>query len=228
MTQTDYYLTVTGISKSFMQGDQKIQVLKNLDLNVRRGESIAILGRSGSGKSTLLSLLCGLDRPEEGDISLAQTWFSSLKEEDLTLFRGRKMGIIFQQFHLLPHLTAVENVSLALEILGDKDAGPKALKALEQVGLLHRKDHLPLKLSGGEKQRVAIARAMVIQPDLLLADEPSGSLDESTGKDVMDLIFNLVKENQMSLVLVTHSQELANRCDKVLLLDEGQLKGINR
>lgn len=217
-------LEVSNIHKSFYQGNEIINILKGVQLQVSRGESVAILGKSGSGKSTLLSLLAGLDRADEGDLIFEGQSYKNLNEEDLTRFRGQRMGIIFQQFHLLPHLTALENVALAKEILGQENAFEEALQALVDVGLEHRKNHLPLKLSGGEKQRVAIARAMAVRPSLLLADEPSGSLDENTGSEVMSLIFKLVKSHKMSLILVTHGHELAKQCDRAHLLDEGQLK----
>lgn len=217
-------LYVEKLKKSFPQGAYVIEVLKGLGLELKKTESVAILGRSGSGKSTLLGLLAGLDRPDSGRVVFQSRDFSSLSEEDLTQFRGRHMGIIFQQFHLLPHLNALENVSLALEILGDsRDVETRAQKALEQVGLKNRSQHLPGQLSGGEKQRVAIARAIVIRPELLLADEPSGSLDEDTGREVMDLVFDLVEEKERALILVTHSLQLAKRCDRVFRLEHGIL-----
>lgn len=224
---SEVFLEARELHKSFYQGGQEIQVLKGLALAMKEGESVAVVGRSGSGKSTFLSLLSGLDRPDRGDLIYKNTSYNELKEEELTLFRGQHMGIIFQQFHLLPHLTAWENVSLALEILGHERAREEALEALEKVGLGHRRDHLPLKLSGGERQRVAIARAIAPKPSLLLADEPSGSLDEKTGEEVMGLIFELVAKEKMGLLLVTHDTELAQRCDRQLLLDDGQLKELN-
>lgn len=217
-------LLAQELKKSFFQGDQEIPILKGLNLKAEIGKSTAILGKSGSGKSTLLSLLAGLDKPDSGDLIFDGVSYASLNEEDLTLFRGQRMGIIFQQFHLLPHLSALENVSLAAEILNKPNARVLAQEALKKVGLSHRENHLPLKLSGGERQRVAIARALVIQPALLLADEPSGSLDEGTGREVMDLLFDLVRGEGTGLILVTHSLELAKCCDEILRLDDGVLK----
>jgi putative ABC transport system ATP-binding protein len=217
-------LKASGLRKSFFQGDLEIPILKGLNLEATTGKSVAILGKSGSGKSTLLSLLAGLDKPDQGDLIFDGVSYASMSEEELTLFRGQRMGIIFQQFHLLPHLSAVENVSLAAEILNRPNAHALALEALKKVGLSHRENHHPLKLSGGEKQRVAIARALVIRPSLLLADEPSGSLDEVTGAEVMDLLFELVQGEGTGLILVTHSLELAKRCDEILRLDDGVLK----
>lgn len=216
-------LEVQKINKSFQQGGQEIHILRDLSLSLEKGESVAVLGKSGSGKSTFLSLMSGLDRADSGDIIFDQKNFSSLGEEKLTQLRAQRIGIIFQQFHLLSHLSTLENVALPLEIAGDPNAFDKAVVALEKVGLQDRLTHLPGKLSGGEKQRVAIARAMVVSPELLLADEPSGSLDEVTGVEVMNLIFDLVKNNDMSMILVTHSLDLAKRCDRILRLDKGQL-----
>lgn len=216
-------LNVQAINKSFSQGPKTIHILKDLSLKVEKGQSIAVLGKSGSGKSTFLSLMSGLDRADSGEILFDGTDLCGLNEQQLTQLRARRIGIIFQQFHLLSHLTTLENVALPLEIAQDREAFSKAQKALEQVGLGDRLSHLPGKLSGGEKQRVAIARAMVIAPELLLADEPSGSLDETTGAQVMELIFDLVKNKRMSMILVTHSEELAKRCDYIYRLDHGQL-----
>jgi putative ABC transport system ATP-binding protein len=218
-------LNISGLSKSFVQGDRSINVLKDLSMELYPGETLAILGQSGSGKSTLLSLLAGIDRPDQGDMFLEGIKLNELSENDLTQLRSKKIGIIFQQFHLLPHLSALENVSLPLEILGKEEAG-KAESALKDVGLDHRMDHFPNQLSGGEKQRVAIARSMVIEPDLLLADEPSGSLDEGTGDQVMELIFNLVRKKGKSLILVTHNKQLALQCDRTLVLEGGKLNAL--
>ncbi len=215
-------LHIENLSKSFTQGGKQIEVLKGLGLKVEKGEKVAILGQSGSGKSTLLSLLAGIDRPDSGSMSFEGQNLEGLEERELTKLRSQKIGIIFQQFHLLPHLNALENVSLPLEIQGQTDIG-RAKKALEDVGLGHRMDHFPSQLSGGEKQRVAIARSMVIEPDLLLADEPSGSLDEGTGDSVMDLIFSLVDQKNKALILVTHNKLLAEKCEKIYTLEHGSL-----
>lgn len=215
-------LTIKDLNKSFIQGQKRIDVLNDLNISVVEGQTIAILGQSGSGKSTLLALLSGIDRPDSGSMIFEGEELTKLDEKSLTTLRSQKIGIIFQQFHLLPHLSALENVSLPLEILGRENI-EAAKKALEEVGLGSRLNHYPSQLSGGEKQRVAIARSMVVEPDLLLADEPSGSLDEETGELVMDLIFNLVSENKKALILVTHNKELALRCQKVYHLEGGQL-----
>jgi putative ABC transport system ATP-binding protein len=216
-------LSTNALAKFYEQGNSRIQILKDLNLNVKKGETLAILGRSGSGKSTLLSLLAGLDRPNEGQIKIYEQDINQLSESEITRFRGQNLGIIFQQFHLMGSLTALENVSLPLEILGKKDAKKLAELALERVGLKERSHHLPHQLSGGECQRVAIARAFVVEPKLLLADEPSGNLDSETGQNVMNLLFEAVAERKMTLILVTHDQNLANRCHRQLFLDQGHL-----
>lgn len=217
-------LEVHSVAKGFATPHGRLEVLKDVNLKVRRGESVAVVGRSGSGKSTLLGLLCGLERPDKGALILDGSDFASMDERALTKLRATKVGMVFQQFHLLPHLKAWENVSLPLELAGDKDAMKKAKKLLEEVGLGERVDHFPSQLSGGEQQRVAIARAMAISPELILADEPSGSLDEATGEDVMELLFKLVKEHQTSLLIVTHSNALAARCDRMVRMEAGVLK----
>lgn len=205
-------LQMINVSKSFQQGDQFIQVLHEFKLDLKTGETLALLGPSGSGKSTLLSLLAGLDRPDSGSVIIDHQHLNQMDEEQLTAFRAANIGIIFQQFHLFSHLTALENVMLPLEILGQKKAIEKATDALEKVGLQHRLQHFPHQMSGGENQRIAIARAFVIQPRILLADEPSGSLDQKTGDQVMDLLFDLVQKEKTMLILVSHNELLAKRC----------------
>ena len=218
-------LTVHNLHKSYAQSGRPIAVLKGLDLVVESGQSVAIIGRSGSGKSTLLSLLAGLDDATSGQILLDQHDLAQMTEVDRTQLRGKKMGIVFQQFHLVDSLTAVENVELPLLIQGEEGpaARSKALELLKQVGLEHRAAHFPRHLSGGESQRVAIARALIHEPEFILADEPSGNLDQVTGQQVMSLFFRLLKERQVTTVLVTHSQELAGLCDRILELSDGQL-----
>jgi putative ABC transport system ATP-binding protein len=214
---------IDKISKTYSQGGKKIEVLYRLSLKVKKGETVAILGQSGSGKSTFLSLLAGLDQPDFGNIEIDGTDLTKLKQEDLAHFRSKNLGIVFQQYHLMSNLTALENVSLPLELQRQKDAETKARKALEQVGLSHRLSHLPSELSGGECQRVALARAMVTKPSLILADEPSGNLDGNTGKEVMNLLFKLCREHEQTLILVTHNHELAKLCDRCLELRDGRL-----
>ena len=223
-------LKVTGLTKNYHQADRELQVLKGLDLEVATSETVAILGESGSGKSTLLALLAGLDRPTEGEIQVGQTRLSQLNEEQLTSFRGRQIGIVFQQYHLMPHFTAIENISLPLEIQGHdfEPAREKAIRALEDVGLKDRATHFPAQLSGGECQRVAIARALIARPKLLLADEPSGNLDDETEKTVMDIFFRLVEENQITGLMVTHSRKLSLRCQRRLTLQQGRLQELRQ
>jgi putative ABC transport system ATP-binding protein len=216
-------LSVERVSKSHIQATKKIQVLSDLNLNVLAGESVAIVGKSGSGKSTLLSLLAGLDRPDTGEIKIGGELLNALNETALARMRARRMGIIFQQFQLVQTLTALENVMLPGEILGDQDVSSHALGLLKAVGLSERQDHFPNQLSGGEQQRVAIARALAGKPEVLLADEPTGNLDVETGANVMDLLFSLAKEKDTSLILVTHDPEIAKRCDRILRLEKGQL-----
>lgn len=221
--QSSSVISVNAVSKTYLQGSAKIDILRGLNVDVAPGETVAIVGHSGSGKSTLLALLAGLARPTGGDIVLAGQSLAALSEEGLTRFRAAHMGIIFQQFHLMSGLTALENVGLPLEIRGDKDFHLKAEVALAQVGLKERAAHFPSQLSGGECQRVAIARAIVTQPSLLLADEPSGNLDDATGDAVMNLLFDLVRDNNMTMILVTHNKPLAQRCHRVLRLEHGLL-----
>ena len=215
-------LEIKELEKNFIQADKtKIEVLKKLNLRVAKGDTIAIVGQSGSGKSTLLSLLAGLDRQSSGSLLLNGFELSSMSEAKITQFRAENIGIIFQQFYLMPHLTALENISLPLEMFGIEDSLIRAKEALFQVGLVNRENHFPDQLSGGESQRVAIARAIVIRPTILLADEPTGNLDNKTGGQISNLLFDLVNETGMTLILVTHNRELAERCSKQLTLRSG-------
>jgi putative ABC transport system ATP-binding protein len=216
-------MKVTNLRKSYGQGESKVEVLKGINLEISKGETLALIGKSGSGKSTLLSLLAGLDQPDSGEISFENQNISSMSEKKLTQFRAENMGIVFQQFHLVSTLTAFENVLLPLELLKRKHAKERAMSLLESVGLSHRGHHLPSQLSGGESQRVAIARALAIGPNILFADEPSGNLDEETGDIVMDLLFKMVKETNTTMVLVTHDQDLAKKCSRVVHLEHGGL-----
>ncbi|MBC7385905.1 MAG: ABC transporter ATP-binding protein, partial [Cryobacterium sp.] len=192
-------------------------------LQVEQGETVAILGKSGSGKSTLLSLLAGLDSPDAGSVELEAEDLGKITEKRLLQLRNEKIGIVFQQFHLFPELTASENVAIPLEIRGDLEAFQKANRALESVGLGHRLSHTPDRLSGGEKQRIAIARAFISDPSILLADEPSGNLDAKTGDEVMSVLFDRVRELGMTLILVTHDELLSKRCGRRVELVGGKL-----
>lgn len=215
---------VRQVSKQFQQGETVIPVLRDLSFGVEAGDTVAIVGQSGSGKSTLLSMLAGLDQPTQGTITVDGQDLGRLTQNELTRFRGRSIGIIFQQFHLMRSLTALENVLLPLDILGLPNAEERAMDALALMGLGARAKHLPQQLSGGECQRVAIARAFVVEPRILLADEPSGNLDTATGDKVMNLLFDAVAQRGMTLILVTHDMQLASRCKKRLPLVQGQLQ----
>ncbi len=215
-------LEINQLYKSFPQaGHGQIDVLKNINLEIHEGETVAVVGQSGSGKSTLLSLMAGLDRQTMGSLRLRDKEISEMSEVKLTQFRAENIGIIFQQFYLMPHLTALENVSLPLEMFGYEDYLNREKEALEQVGLSDREQHFPHQLSGGESQRVAIARAVVARPSILLADEPTGNLDNETGVQVANLLFDLVKTTGMTMLLVTHNTEMAKRCLRQLTLQFG-------
>jgi len=215
-------LEINQLYKSFPQADHgHIDVLKNINLEIHEGETVAVVGQSGSGKSTLLSLMAGLDRQTTGSLRLRDKEISEMSEVKLTQFRAENIGIIFQQFYLMPHLTALENVSLPLEMFGYEDYLNRAKETLQQVGLSDREQHFPHQLSGGESQRVAIARAVVGRPSILLADEPTGNLDNETGVQVANLLFDLVKTTGMTMLLVTHNTEMAKRCSRQLTLQFG-------
>lgn len=219
-------LVLKNVKKSFHQGDTEIAVLKGLNVEIQPGQVVSIVGQSGSGKSTLLSLLAGLERPDAGDILVDNVHLAPMTEQELTLFRAQNIAVVFQQYHLIAHLTALENVMLALEILKMENPRQRAQEALEELNLGHRLNHFPSQLSGGECQRVAIARALVVKPKILLADEPSGNLDIHTGDKVMDVFFDIVKKHQITTILVTHSESLAQRCQRILRLEEGLLKDV--
>lgn len=216
-------LSLEGLCKSYDHAAGAVPVLSDVNAHIKAGEKVAVIGPSGSGKSTLLALLAGLDRPSQGKIALLGQDIGSMDESRLTEFRAQHLGIVFQQFHLMSHLTAAENVALPLRIAGDTDAPRKAGEALGRVGLGARLTHFPHELSGGECQRVAIARAMIGKPPLILADEPSGNLDAKTGDQVMRLLFDLVEAEKATLILVTHNDSLAAWCDRRLVLSQGRL-----
>lgn len=219
-------LVVRNVSKSYQNLNHKIQVLKNINFEIQTGQLTAIMGPSGSGKSTLLSLLSGLSSPDTGDIIINGNSIHDKSETEKTLFRGQNIGIIFQQFHLLSHLSALENVTLPLQILENKKTKEQSLKAqslLEQVGLKDRLTHRPSELSGGEKQRICIARSLITDPKVIYADEPSGSLDTATGKKVMDLFFEIILKNKKTALLVTHDKDLAQKCHEIYVLQSGTM-----
>ena len=199
-------------------------ILSDINLTVYEGQAISIVGPSGSGKTSLLAILAGLDTPSTGQVWLSDQEITSLGEDARAKIRGEKVGFIFQSFHLLPRLSAVDNVMLPLEIKGDKQAREKALKALTRVGLNKRASHLPNQLSGGEKQRVAIARAFVTRPAILFADEPTGNLDKASSQSVGELLFSINQELDTTLILVTHNTALSERCELVHQLDEGRIQ----
>jgi putative ABC transport system ATP-binding protein len=202
-----------------------LTLLQGIHMAVNPGEAVAVLGASGSGKSTLLGLLAGLDTPTRGRVWLDGNDLTAMGEDQRAALRGRLLGFVFQSFHLLPGLTAVENVMLPLELAGHGSAQQRADALLEQVGLAPRRRHLPHQLSGGEQQRVALARAFVTDPPLLFADEPTGNLDRRTGARIIELLFQMNAERGTTLLLVTHDSDLASRCDRTLELDAGRLRG---
>ncbi|WP_421622139.1 ABC transporter ATP-binding protein [Alkalilimnicola ehrlichii] len=213
-----------GLTMRFSGPDGEIRLFDGLDLSIPRGESVAILGASGSGKSTLLGLLAGLDVPTGGRVWLADKELTAMDEDQRARVRGEHLGFVFQAFHLLGGLNALENVMLPLELSGAARAQGRAREALERVGLGGRLHHYPKQLSGGEQQRVAIARALVTEPSLLMGDEPTGNLDRRTGEQVADLLFRLNREQGTTLVLVTHDPAVGERCDRVLHLADGRLE----
>jgi len=214
---------LSGLTMSYPVGADRVTVLEDVTLDVARGERVAVVGPSGSGKTTLLLLLAGLERPTAGSVTLAGHALESMGADALADLRRDHLGIVFQSFHLVASLTALDNVSLPLDIAGHRGARAQALEMLARVGLDARAAHHPGQLSGGEQQRVAIARALVHRPSLLLADEPTGNLDDRTGEQVAELLFGLCDEAGASLLLVTHDRELAARCERVIRLHEGRL-----
>lgn len=204
-------------------GASKVHVLKGIDLSVPLGQSVGIVGPSGSGKSTLLMVLGGLERADSGKVEVAGESLSDKSEDDLAQFRGRNIGIVFQSFHLIPNMTALENVAVPLELAGVQSAFEKATKELEAVGLGERLNHYPGQMSGGEQQRVAIARALAPSPKLLVADEPTGNLDKKTGDQISELLFAKQKERGTTLLLVTHDPKLAEQCDRMVRVSSGRI-----
>ena len=216
-------IALSNVHLSLESNAGTIEILKNISLNVSTGESLALIGPSGSGKSSLLMLLGGLERASSGSVRVAGTELSDLNEDQLAFLRRDQMGIVFQSFHLIPTMSALENVATPLELAGVTDAFKKARSALDSVGLTHREDHFPGQLSGGEQQRVALASAVVAQPKILLADEPTGNLDGINGIAIMDLLFSLRDQFGSTLILVTHDPVLANRCNRIIRLHDGEI-----
>lgn len=221
---TSHAITASKVSQRVRSGERELNILEAIDLRIERGDSVAIVGPSGSGKTTLLGLLAGLDVPTTGTIELLEHEITAMNEEQRARLRRGRVGFVFQSFHLVPTLTALENVMLPLELARATDAGSQAKQLLTEVGLGQRLGHYPSQLSGGERQRTAIARAFAITPEVLFADEPTGNLDAAAGKQVADLLFTLNSSHRTTLVLATHDQRLAERCARRVELAEGRLQ----
>lgn len=217
-------VSLQDVEVSLGKGASRVHILKKVSLTVESGEAVGLVGPSGCGKSTLLMTMAGLERAQAGRVVIGGEDITGLGEDALARFRGRRIGVIFQSFHLVPTMTALENVALPLEFAGDRDAFAKAEEELKAVGLGHRLAHYPAQLSGGEQQRAAIARALAPSPAIVVADEPTGSLDEATGTQIADLLFSLKRERGATLVLVTHDLALAERCDRVVRLKGGHVE----
>ncbi len=214
-------LELKNIHLRLKSNDFEVKILNGIDLKVVKGKAVAILGASGSGKSSMMSVMNGLERQTEGSVMVADHILDEMNEDDLAMFRRDNIGIILQAFHLIPTMTALENVAVPLELAGISGAEEKAKEMLTDVGLDHRMDHYPTQLSGGEQQRVAIARAMAPEPKILFADEPTGNLDGKTGHNIIELIFKLKEKNDATLILITHDQELAEKCDEIIHTEDG-------
>ena len=225
-SQLQAIIVAEGLGKRVALGEGELTLLKDIDLSILPGEVVAVVGASGAGKSTLLSLLAGMDTPTTGNVYLDGVEISSLDEDGRARLRAERVGFVFQAFHLLPNLTALENVMLPLELAGHDNARVTAFEVLDRVGLVDRLQHYPKQLSGGEQQRVALARAFAPNPKVLFADEPTGNLDSKTGQRIIELLFAMNKEHATTLVLVTHDETLSKLCGRQLELDSGQLKGM--
>ncbi|NDA47733.1 MAG: ABC transporter ATP-binding protein [Alphaproteobacteria bacterium] len=217
-------IEMKNVDLSLGAGAARVHILKNLSLQIYPGDAVGLVGPSGSGKSTLLMTMAGLERPDSGSIVIENTMLDRLNEDQLARFRGARIGIVFQSFHLIATMTALENVAIPLELAGHKEAFERAAVELKAVGLGHRLQHYPSQMSGGEQQRVAIARALATSPAILIADEPTGNLDSQTGLEIVSLIFRLREERGTTLVLVTHDESLAARCDRRIHLRSGHIE----
>jgi putative ABC transport system ATP-binding protein len=217
-------IALSGVNLSLGRSAARVHILKDIDLHIARGEAVGLVGPSGSGKTTLLMVLAGLERADTGSIVVAGFDLRALGEDALARFRGRNVGIVFQSFHLIPTMTALENVAVPLELAGEADATGRARAELAKVELAERLHHYPAQLSGGEQQRVALARALAPNPAILVADEPTGNLDEATGRQVIDLLFAGHGERGTTLILVTHDPALAQRCDRIVRLRSGHIE----
>jgi putative ABC transport system ATP-binding protein len=220
----DQVLEAVELSKSYRVDDRRITVLDNINLAVEKGEFIVIEGKSGSGKSTLLSLLSGIDKPDSGRIILHNTDITELSEDRLAPFRNRTIGYVFQSFHLIPSLTALENIMFPAELNHDPEAAAKGAELLRRVDLQERQDNFPHQLSGGEKQRVALCRALVNDPAIVFADEPTGNLDSANGETILQLLLELRRELDTTLVLATHSREISSTADRIMRLADGRIE----
>jgi putative ABC transport system ATP-binding protein len=217
-------VAMRGVDLSLGRGAARVHILRDVSLTIGKGEAAGIVGPSGSGKSTLLMIMAGLERPEKGEVEIDGVKLDEMNEDGLARFRGRRIGIVFQSFHLIPTMTALENVAAPLELAGARDARERAKEELAEVGLAARLSHYPAQLSGGEQQRVALARAMAPRPSLLIADEPTGNLDETMGRAIIELIFELKARRGATLALVTHDSALASRCDRVIRMRSGRIE----
>ena len=220
---SDRMIELHGLQLVYQGGAGPVEVLRGLDLAIEAGETVSIVGPSGSGKSSMMMLIAGLERPTAGRVTVGGVELGGLDEDALARFRRDRVGIVFQDFHLIPTMTAVENVAVPLEFAGRPDAFRRAYEVLESVGLDHRTDHYPGQLSGGEQQRVALARAFAVEPDLLLADEPTGNLDGETGQKIIELLFELQAGHRTTLLLITHDPALAARCGRTVRLQDGRI-----
>src|SRR3954467_14176227 len=221
-------IRLSGVNLSLGRGPARVHILKDIDLHIGAGEAVGLVGPSGSGKSTLLMVAAGLERPDTGSVRVAGQDLNALDEDGLARFRGRHVGIVFQSFHLIPTMTALENVAVPLELAGETDAFDRAAAELASVGLRDRVKHYPAELSGGEQQRVALARALAPHPAILVADEPTGNLDDATGREIVELLFAGHEKRGTTLVLVTHDAALAHRCDRVVRLRSGHIEAPER
>jgi len=223
MSQSSIVVGARNVTLSLGDAAARVDILHGIDLEVRQGESVALLGPSGSGKSSLMAILAGLEQASGGEVRVAGADFTALDEDALALVRRERLGIVLQSFHLLPTMTAEENVAVPLELAGAPDAFERARAELEAVGLGHRLTHYPAQLSGGEQQRVAIARAVAPRPSIIFADEPTGNLDRTTGEGIVDLLFERRAEAGATLIIITHDESLAERCERVLEMQDGRI-----
>ena len=219
-------LQLAQVHLQLPSAEGRVTILDNVSLDIMRGETVAIVGPSGSGKTSLLMVAAGLEPATGGQVTVAGQRIDAMREDAVARFRRDHIGIVFQAFHLMPTMTALENVALPLELSGERDPWPRAKEVLEAVGLAHRLTHYPAQLSGGEQQRVAVARALVMRPALLMADEPTGNLDRETGKQIIELLFSLQKSYGATLMMITHDSELAARCGRTVSMQDGRIRDI--